>query len=156
MNSINIIFPNQLFEKSLLIDNQNTIYLIEEYLFFSQYSFHKQKILFHRDSMKNYCNYLIEKGLKVIYVDSYEHQSDIRVFLKKTKAKQINIYDPVDNWLEKRILSVCKINNIEIKFHENSLFINKKNELIPFFSPTKKNFTKHLFTKTKEISLMFF
>ena len=88
MNSINIIFPNQLFEKSLLIDNQNTIYLIEEYLFFSQYSFHKQKILFHRDSMKIYCNYLIEKGLKVIYVDSYEHQSDIRVFLKKTKAKQ--------------------------------------------------------------------
>ena len=119
MNSINIIFPNQLFEKSLLIDNQNTIYLIEEYLFFSQYSFHKQKILFHRDSMKNYCNYLIEKGLKVIYVDSYEHQSDIRVFLKKTKAKQINIYDPVDNWLEKRILSVCKEKNIEIKFHEN-------------------------------------
>ena len=126
MNSINIIFPNQLFEKSLLIDNQNTIYLIEEYLFFSQYSFHKQKILFHRDSMKNYCNYLIEKGLKVIYVDSYEHQSDIRVFLKKTKAKQINIYDPVDNWLEKRILSVCKEKNVEIKFHENSLFINKR------------------------------
>ena len=95
--------------------------------------------------MKNYCNYLIEKGLKVIYVDSYEHQSDIRVFLKKTKAKQINIYDPVDNWLEKRILSVCKENNIEIKFHENSLFINKKDELIPFFSPTKKKTLPNIF-----------
>ncbi len=153
MNSINIIFPNQLFEKSLLIDNQNTIYLIEEYLFFSQYSFHKQKILFHRDSMKNYCNYLIEKGLKVIYVDSYEHQSDIRVFLKKTKAKQINIYDPVDNWLEKRILSVCKEKNIEIKFHENSLFINKKDELLPFFSPTKKKLYQTSFYKNQRDKL---
>ena len=103
MNSINIIFPNQLFENSLLIDNQKPIYLIEEYLFFKQYNFHKQKILFHRDSMKNYFNYLIEKGLKVIYVDSFNDQSDIRVFLKNTEDKQINIYDSVDNWLEKRI-----------------------------------------------------
>ena len=122
-------------------------------MFFSQYSFHKQKILFHRDSMKNYCNYLIEKGLKVIYVDSYEHQSDIRVFLKKTKAKQINIYDPVDNWLEKRILSVCKEKNIEIKFHENSLFINKKDELLPFFSPTKKKLYQTSFYKNQRDKL---
>ena len=52
--SINIIFPNQLFEDSVVIENKKTTYLIEEYLFFKQYNFHKQKILFHRDSMKNY------------------------------------------------------------------------------------------------------
>jgi deoxyribodipyrimidine photolyase-related protein len=33
LKSINIIFPNQLFEDSLLIQNNNKTYLIEEYLF---------------------------------------------------------------------------------------------------------------------------
>ena len=74
MNSVNIIFPNQLFKKSELINNHKTTYLVEEYLFFKQYSFHKQKILFHRDSMKNYYNYLIKQDLKVIYIDSFDNK----------------------------------------------------------------------------------
>ena len=108
MNSINIIFPNQLFEKSFITENNNTTYLIEEYLFFKQYNFHKQKILFHRDSMKNYYDFLINNGLKVNYINSFDKNSDIREFLENTKTKQVNIYYPEDNWLEKRIYSVCK------------------------------------------------
>jgi deoxyribodipyrimidine photolyase-like uncharacterized protein len=44
--------------------------------------------------MKNYNDYLIKKGLKVIYIDSQNNNSDIREFLKNTKAKQINVYNP--------------------------------------------------------------
>ena len=153
MNNINIIFPNQLFEKSLLIENLNSTYLVEEYLFFKQYKFHKQKILFHRDSMKNYNDYLIKKGLKVIYIDSQNNNSDIREFLKNTKAKQINIYNPEDNWLEKRISSVCSEKNIEIKFYENPLFINKQNELKTFFKPEKKKLFQTSFYKNQRTRL---
>ena len=149
MNSINIIFPNQLFEKSVLIENNYKTYLIEEYLFFSHYNFHKQKIVFHRDSMKNYYDYLIEKGIEVIYINSFDSQSDIREFLKHLKAKQINIYNPIDNWLEKRISSTCKENDISINFYENPLFINKEDELLPFFSPTKKKFFQTPFYKNQ-------
>jgi deoxyribodipyrimidine photolyase-related protein len=153
LSNINIIFPNQLFEKSLLIENLNNTYLIEEYLFFKQYKFHKQKILFHRDSMKNYNDYLIKKGLKVIYIDSQNNNSDIREFLKNTKAKQINVYNPEDNWLEKRISSVCSEKNIEIKFYENPLFINKQNELTTFFKPEKKKLFQTSFYKNQRTRL---
>jgi deoxyribodipyrimidine photolyase-related protein len=153
LNNINIIFPNQLFEKSLLIENLNSTYLVEEYLFFKQYKFHKQKILFHRDSMKNYNDYLIKKGLKVIYIDSQNNNSDIREFLKNTKAKQINVYNPEDNWLEKRISSVCSEKNIEIKFYENPLFINKQNELTTFFKPEKKKLFQTSFYKNQRTRL---
>ena len=153
MNNINIIFPNQLFEKSLLIENLNSTYLVEEYLFFKQYKFHKQKILFHRDSMKNYNDYLIKKGLKVIYIDSQNNSSDIREFLKNTQAKQINIYNPVDNWLEKRISSICSEKNIEIKFYENPLFINNQNELTTFFKPEKKKLFQTSFYKNQRTRL---
>ena len=153
MNSINIIFPNQLFEKSVLIENNYKTYLIEEYLFFSHYNFHKQKIVFHRDSMKNYYDYLIEKGIEVIYINSFDSQSDIREFLKHLKAKQINIYNPIDNWLEKRISSTCKENDISINFYENPLFINKEDELLPFFSTTKKKFFQTPFYKNQRNKL---
>jgi deoxyribodipyrimidine photolyase-related protein len=60
--AINLVFPHQLFAESPLLGNGKEVYLIEEYLFFRQYSFHKQKIAFHRASMKYYQRYLQEKG----------------------------------------------------------------------------------------------
>ena len=42
---INIIFPNQLFEDCSLLSNEGAFYLIEEFLFFKQFNFHKQKIV---------------------------------------------------------------------------------------------------------------
>ena len=77
-----IIFPNQLFRESIFIDSDYKIFLIEEDLFFNQYNFHKQKIVFHRSSMKEYESYLINKSIKVSYIDSFNQSSDIRNFIK--------------------------------------------------------------------------
>jgi deoxyribodipyrimidine photolyase-related protein len=63
MSKIGIIFPHQLFEHNLLAIKCDTIYLIEEWLYFRQYNFHKQKIAFHRASMKFYESYLQSKKL---------------------------------------------------------------------------------------------
>ena len=38
-----IVLPNQLFEKSPLLLKRNKIFLVEEFLFFKNYKFHKQK-----------------------------------------------------------------------------------------------------------------
>ncbi len=67
-----IVFPNQLFKKSILLESKVKIILVEEDLFFNQFNFHKQKISFHRSTMKFYENYLLEKGLEVEYIDSYK------------------------------------------------------------------------------------
>jgi len=69
MSSTGIIFPHQLFEQNILASKCETIYLVEEFLFFRQYNFHKQKIAFHRASMKFYERYLITKNIEVIYLD---------------------------------------------------------------------------------------
>ena len=102
--SINIIFPNQLFEKSFVLDNDYTTYLMEEYLFFKQFNFHKQKIAYHRSSMKKYYDFLTSKGKNVKYIDSYSKTSDLSYFLENLddNIKELNIYNPVDNWLLKK------------------------------------------------------
>ena len=59
-----IVLPNQLFEKSPLLLKRNKFFLVEEFLFFKNYKFHKQKLFFHRLSMKKYENYLKSIGWK--------------------------------------------------------------------------------------------
>ena len=46
MKEISIILPNQLHENNQFLKKEFPIYLIEEYLFFKQFNFHKQKINF--------------------------------------------------------------------------------------------------------------
>jgi deoxyribodipyrimidine photolyase-related protein len=47
MKKINIIFPHQLFKDSPLLSNDAPFYLVEEYLLFKQYKFHKQPSRHH-------------------------------------------------------------------------------------------------------------
>ena len=80
MKTINLIFPNQLFENSELLNPELNHYIIEEFLFFKQYNFHKQKIYFHRCSMKNYFDFLKSRSLNVIYINSYEEKLRYKAF----------------------------------------------------------------------------
>lgn len=143
-----IVFPHQLFRKSEALHSCETVVLVEEYLFFNQYKFHKQKIAFHKASMKAYENYLVRKNKNVNYVDAKNVLSDVRNLLphlEKNGVSKLHITNPTDNWLEKHIeLSRC---NLEIVWYNNPLFINTIEELSSFFKPSKKKFFQTSFYK---------
>tara|TARA_B100001564_G_scaffold130828_1_gene109463 strand:- start:25592 stop:27067 length:1476 start_codon:yes stop_codon:yes gene_type:complete len=153
-STVSLIFPNQLFEKSKLIKNSKKFIIIEEYLFFKQYNFHKQKLLFHRMSMKSYEKFLSAKNY-VQYIDSCDEKSDIRKLIESLDAniKKILIYNPVDNWLLKRIKSSSKKKNIEIQIYENPLFILESDKLDSFFRADKKKFFQTSFYKKQRIEM---
>ena len=150
ITDIHIIFPHQLFKNSEVLDRIDNIILVEEFLFFSQYKFHQQKIGFHRATMKAYEDYLIKKDKKVTYIEAKSELSDIRNLLPKLEEDgiyKIHIIDPTDNYLEKHI-SESK-GNLEIINYNNPLFINTKEELSSFFKPTKKKFFQTSFYKNE-------
>ena len=142
MKHINILFPHQLFQNSPLFENNLPFYLVEEYLFFKQYPFHKQKIAFHRASMKRYADFLQkDKNFKVYYVESTELISDIRLLipeLKRQGVTHVNYIDPTDNWLQKRLNAGFKAHNITATRYESPMFLNTKQELGDFFRSDKK------------------
>ena len=154
MKEINLLFPNQLF-KEFPFQNGCKTYLIEEWLFFNQYNFHKQKIQFHRASMKSYASFLASKKIDVDYIDANESHSDIRKFIEKLdpSINTINCLDPEDNWLTVRIKKSCDKKNIALKIHHNPLFINSKSELDIFFKPEKKKFFQTSFYKSQRQNL---
>ncbi len=149
MKQINILFPNQLFEKSPLFENKAPFYIVEEYLFFKQYKFHKQKIAFHRATMKCYADYLRkQENIEVHYVEAIETISDIRLLipeLKRQGVEKINYIDPVDNWLQKRLNKGCLENNISTSVFDSPLFLNTKEDLAPFFRGDKKKYHQTTF-----------
>lgn len=140
MSCINIVFPNQLFEKVDHFDG-NEVVLIEEFLFFKQFNFHKKKLVFHRNSMKNYEDYLIKSGINVEYIETSNKFSDIREFISNLdNIKTIRILEPNDDWLSRRIINECSKNSIELEIIENPSFITSKNSFDSFFRSDKKKF----------------
>ena len=138
---LNIIFPHQLFEECILLNNDNPYYIIEEFLFFKHFKFHKQKLAFHRSSMKYYETYLKSLNKEVYYIDSQQEKSDIRIFLSSIEEKtEISISEINDNWLQKRLKQGCEKNNHQLISNNSPYFINQKNDLETFFQPDKKKF----------------
>lgn len=148
MKAINLIFPHQLFKSSPLLENDDDIYLVEEHLFFKHYAFHKQKIAFHRASMKAYQAHLEGLNKTVRYIDSSDVLSDIREFHKEIADKKmthIHFMDPVDDWLEQRLRETAKA--IQLTMHDSPQFLNSKKDLQPFFRADKKSFFQTTFYK---------
>lgn len=148
MTTVNLIFPHQLFEASPLLENDFPIYIIEEYLFFKQYNFHKQKIAFHRATMQYYATFLNDKNREVVYIDAFKEASDIRALIPMLKAQgvsSIHYIDPVDNYLQKRIEEGCVTEKIKSTVYNSPLFINTSEDLQPFFRSDKKKYHQTTF-----------
>ena len=148
MEEVNLIFPNQLFEKSPLFDKNVKTFLIEEYLFFKHFKFHKKKILFHRVSMKKYYDFCLDYFDDLEYIDSSNENSDIRILLNmllSKNVKKINYIDPCDNWLNKRIKESGK--SIDINIIDSPQFLNSNDENLTFFNPDKKKYFQTSFYK---------
>src|SRR4051812_40056348 len=106
MTDVALIFPHQLFRKHPAVAAGRPVYLVEEWLFFRQYSFHKQKLVLHRASMRWYADWLRKQGYDVQYIESQAGTSDCRQLVRdlaQAKVTDIHIADPADNWLLKRM-----------------------------------------------------
>ncbi len=153
--TICIILPNQLFEDTAQLKKADQVYLIEETLLFNQFNFHRQKLVFHRASMKKYAGYLSKKGIEVNYIQAIDARSDIRVLIEQEleRTDRLIMYHPEDDWLEKRISKQCRKQNIAFEFLDNPLFINTRKDFTSFFKPEKKKFFQTSFYKSERVRL---
>ncbi|MBK9937103.1 MAG: cryptochrome/photolyase family protein [Chitinophagaceae bacterium] len=143
MSAVTIIFPHQLYPDHPAIDKSRKIILVEEWLFFRQYNFHKQKLVLHRASMKNFEYQLKLKKISAEYIETQDERNDIRVLVRELAEKRISIIhyvDTTDNWLEKRLSTTAKKYNIQLVKYTNPNFLNQSENLADFFSKKKTYF----------------
>ncbi len=140
MKSATIIFPHQLYSANPATEKGRIVFLVEEYLYFRQYKFHKQKLVLHRASMKRYEELLNKVKVEVKYIESAEKISDIRLLiphLKKEGFEEIHYTDTTDYWLQKRINNACRKAGLKATSYPTPNFLNQLKDVDEYFN--KKN-----------------
>ncbi|MEO5857980.1 MAG: cryptochrome/photolyase family protein, partial [Pyrinomonadaceae bacterium] len=146
-----IVFPHQLFEQNPAIVPDAEVFLVEEFLFFRQYNFHRQKLKHHRATMKFYESHLLRKGLKVVYVESTSELSDVRKLIPtliESGVDEIHFCDVADNWLEKRIRRFGA--EVRLVEHESPMFLNSRADLQAYFQTKKHYFQTDFYTNQRK------
>lgn len=141
--SVSLVFPHQLFKEHPAIDNTRKVYLIEEWLFFNQYKFIKQKLVLHRASMQFYKSFLQQQKLQVEYIEAINELCDIRKLIEHLASEgitEIHYAEVADNWLEKRIRKTAEANAITLKRYPTPNFLNQLPDVEEFFNMKKTYF----------------
>lgn len=139
---IALIYPNQLFKDiNEEILNSNLIVIVEDPLFFGDKKypakFHKQKLIFHRISMKKYEKYLASQFDSTIDYFDYSSASDISDIVGKNNIAKIITYEPNDYILEKRLKRIGKAIGIEIRFVNNPSFLLNSEDIENYIRSSK-------------------
>ncbi len=150
---VQLVFPHQLFDQSALISEKGDFYLIESDLFFLQYQYHQQKLLFHRASMKYYTAYLSQKGCHCHYIEAGQKEATISALLKTLSSKgiqKIKMYDPCDHWLDKQLRKASLSNNIELVYLPSLNFLNNQEESTQLLGNKKTYFQTSFYTEQRK------
>ncbi len=143
MQQATIIFPHQLFKQHPALDASRVVYLVEETLFFRQYTFHKQKLVLHRASMKRYQQYLHINGYTVVYIDTTDERSDTRKLvpeLARLGFTCIHYAEVADNWLQQRLQRQATLQQVERVVYPTPNFLNQPAATDAYFNKKKTYF----------------
>lgn len=137
------MFPFQLFDPHPALHEVSDIFLIEEWLLFHQFPFHKQKLVLHRASMQNFASVLREKQFNVTYIPATDSLCDVTLLIDSLASSGLNFLqhvDVVDDWLEQRISGSCVRNGVEVEVFPTPYFLNQKSETDEYFDKRKRYF----------------
>ncbi len=141
-----LVLPNQLFDQHPAIKKGGKILLLEDSLFFGDAKhpalFHKQKLMFHRASMKAYAQKLTKQGHDVIYKDYIRDAGIAEVLMGcgLDAGDVLHYVDPVDDVLERRLRRYAGRSGVVLKVHESPMFLTGDTWNEEFFGRSKQRF----------------
>jgi deoxyribodipyrimidine photolyase-related protein len=150
MNHAALIFPHQLYEK-ILFQEGTHLFLVEDSLYFSQYNFHKQKLVLHRASMKYYEQYLQQAGYRVTYIDCFTHKNveDLLKHLSKD-YQAISYVDTTDYLLERRLSRYAAKHKLHINKIASPNFLLQPDEFKQQLGKGKKYFMASFYIQQRK------
>jgi deoxyribodipyrimidine photolyase-related protein len=143
-----LIYPHQLFSQHPAARAGGICFLIEDPLFFTQYPFHRQKIMLHRASMKAYARELAGQKKQVVYVDSreLEQTGDIVPILQRYRIERVGYVDPSDDWLQRRLSRALTAAGLESEIFPDPHFLTQPRHFLDFEAKRKDKKGKWFFT----------
>lgn len=124
-----IIFPVTLFEDTSALEGYDTIYIVEDSVYFQLYKFHKLKLALHIASMNSYAEYLKSLSYNVEYITN-QYADELYAKLESATA-----YDPVDHGVRKKLKSISNLTILPTPYFLTSIEqLNEFKILTPTYS----------------------
>jgi len=137
-----LLLPNQLFHQDIIKDVEfNNIVLYEHPKFFTEYDYHRSKLVFHRASMSSYYDQL-KKKYTIKYIEYYE---------KINIKNDIVMFDPTDFDILHEMKSYTKKHKLNFEILDSPLFIFSTSELDEYITSTNKPYFNATFYKWARI-----
>ncbi len=145
-----VVFPHQLFKNHPGFQKDRLILLVEEARFFSEFQFHKQKLIFHRATLKSFESSLKKKGYKTQYIEG-----GVKEALEKITPKVLHVAELDDAPLMKMITSLAKSLQIRLEVAPSPGFLTDLNEFFSFFKGKKQlRFEPFYIAQRKRLDLL--
>jgi deoxyribodipyrimidine photolyase-related protein len=138
-----LILPTQLFQEHPLLKTKTLVLLVECERYFSDFKFHKQKLILHRATLRMYHDYLVDAGHTVVYID-FPAMQKLEDELIKRNIKQVHYCDPVDVPLQHELEKRMRVCGITLQTYDTPLFLTSRDVVKEYFS-TKTSFRQHHF-----------
>jgi deoxyribodipyrimidine photolyase-related protein len=125
-----LVYPHQLFDPHPAAVGADVVFVVEDPLFFTQYSFHRQKLILHRASMKRFAATVP----KVKYLDARQlaRTGDVIAHVTKAKCNAVRVVDPIDDWLLRRLTAACAVARVTLTVLDDPHFLTPESEIAAF------------------------
>ena len=132
-----------------------TVYLIEDALYFSQYRFHKQKLLLHRASMRAHAVYLENSAARVFYIDAADAATmSAALQLIPPALDALHYIDPVDDWLQRRLLRAAAALGRTLIEHRTEMFLDDLTILKPHLDKPRPSMAGFYTAQRKRLGIL--
>ncbi len=152
MTSARLVFPHQLFVEHLEVEPGTLLVLVEPDLFFRQLRFHRHKLVLHRAGLRAFRDRLEAAGLDTAYVEtSAEASSDdrLRELLLEHEVTHVEVYDVVDDWLERDVRRACDQAGAELTVLVTPAFLTSREEIDETFARVRNPRMQHFYERQR-------
>ncbi|MFM9052199.1 MAG: cryptochrome/photolyase family protein, partial [Bacteroidota bacterium] len=132
-----------MFENHPALESGRPVWMVEDELFFTQYSFHIRKLVYHKVTMAAFAGKLLKKGFKVSTIGHDQPEAKTEALFRKLsemKIKEIHFCDTTDYLLERRLKRYGELHGIRLVRYSNPGFLCTSDQLADYFKSKKRFF----------------
>lgn len=145
-----LVLPHQLFKEHPAVEAANKIFLVEARRFFTEFDYHKKKLVFHRASMKQYQHRLERSRHDVTYLEFDESPVETAF----SEVEEMHLVDPVDHRMMETLETVSDAENVSLQIHETPMFLTSIEDFRDVFEDREYQMTPFYIEQRKELDVL--
>ncbi len=147
-----LVYPHHLFADHPALHHASSAWLVEDPLYFTQYHFHRQKLIYHRATMAEYAHRLNQLGVttRIIACTELADSRDIGRLLREHKKEHAVWVEPSDDWLSRRVLEGCRNHDIKLTTLPDESFLTPMNVIEAFSAKHQSMFFSSFYIEQRK------